>query len=61
MSWFGKPIAPGKRPLKVNMFAYLAAVHAFNAGARTCPACARIHPLADLGDIAWAATAAALR
>ena len=43
--------------------AYLAAVHAFNASdaARTCPSCARVHPRADLGDIAWAATAAALR
>jgi mannose-6-phosphate isomerase-like protein (cupin superfamily) len=40
---------------------YLAAVHAFNASARTCPSCQRIHPLAELGDIAWADTAAALR
>lgn len=41
--------------------AYLAAVTAFNASARTCPHCARVHPPADLGDIAWAETAAALR
>ena len=41
--------------------AYLAAVHAFNASARACPSCARVHPLAELGDIAWADTAAALR
>jgi len=41
--------------------AYLAAVHAFNASARTCPRCARVHPPAELGDIAWAATATAIR
>ena len=41
--------------------AYLAAVHAFNASARTCPSCSRVHPVAELGDIAWAETAAALR
>ena len=41
--------------------AYLAAVHAFNASARTCAACARVHPIVELGDIAWAETAAALR
>jgi len=41
--------------------AYLAAVHAFNASARACPSCARVHPVAELGDIAWADTAAALR
>jgi len=41
--------------------AYLAAVEAWNADAalRTC-ACGAIHPPADLGDIAWAQTAAAL-
>lgn len=40
---------------------YLAAVHAFNAGARRCPTCDRVHPPAELGDINWAATAAAVR
>lgn len=41
--------------------AYLAAVHAFNASTRICPRCARVHPPAELGDIAWATTAAAIR
>lgn len=41
--------------------AYLAAVHAFNASARTCAACGTVHPAAELGDIAWAETAKALR
>jgi mannose-6-phosphate isomerase-like protein (cupin superfamily) len=43
--------------------AYLAAVHAFNATAsvRTCASCGSVQPLADLGDIAWDQTAAALR
>jgi hypothetical protein len=41
--------------------AYLAAVLAFNASARVCPACAQVHPPAELGDIAWAETAAAIR
>jgi hypothetical protein len=49
-------IAPG-----IVQDAYLAAVHAFNASPRVCPSCARVHPVADLGDIAWAQTAAALR
>jgi hypothetical protein len=49
-------IAPG-----VVQDGYLAAVHAFNASSRSCPDCARVHPPADLGDIAWADTAAALR
>jgi hypothetical protein len=49
-------IAPG-----IVQDAYLAAVHAFNASARVCPSCARVHELAELGDIAWAETAAALR
>src|ERR1044071_7419189 len=42
-------IAPG-----VVQDAYLAAVVAFNASARVCPACAQVHPRAELGDIAWA-------
>jgi hypothetical protein len=49
-------IAPG-----VVQDAYLAAVNAFNASPRACPACARVHPAAELGDIAWAETAAAIR
>lgn len=49
-------IAPG-----VVQDGYLAAVQAFNAGARVCPACARVHPSAELGDIAWAKVAAAVR
>jgi hypothetical protein len=49
-------IAPG-----IVQGAYLDAVHAFNASSRTCPSCARVHPIAELGDIAWRETAAALR
>lgn len=49
-------IAPG-----IMQEGYLAAVHAFNASARTCPQCARVHPPAELGDIDWRATAAAIR
>ncbi len=41
--------------------AYLAAVQTFNASARTCASCGQVHPAAELGDIAWADTAAALR
>ena len=41
--------------------AYLAAVHAFNASGRGCPACGQIHPPAELGDIAWAEVAEAVR
>jgi 3-hydroxyanthranilate 3,4-dioxygenase len=33
--------------------AYLAAVQAFNAGGRCCPACGMEHPVVELGDIAW--------
>ena len=40
--------------------AYLAAVHAFNASARTCT-CGAVHPLVELGDTAWDRVAAALR
>jgi 3-hydroxyanthranilate 3,4-dioxygenase len=42
---------------------YWEAVQLFNADAalRTCPACAAVHPPAELGDIAWAEVAAALR
>ena len=49
-------IAPG-----IVQDAYLAAVHAFNASPRTCPRCAQLHPPAELGDIAWNATATAIR
>jgi 3-hydroxyanthranilate 3,4-dioxygenase len=49
-------IAPG-----IVQAAYLAAVETFNTSARTCAKCGRVHPPADLGDIAWAETAAALR
>lgn len=49
-------IAPG-----IVQDAYLAAVLAFNASARACSRCAAIHPQVDLGDIAWAAVAAAIR
>jgi 3-hydroxyanthranilate 3,4-dioxygenase len=48
-------IAPG-----IVQASYLAAVHTFNAHARACPRCDRVHPPAELGDIAWAATAAAI-
>ena len=42
---------------------YWEAVHLFNADTalRTCPGCAAVHPPVDLGDIAWADVAAALR
>jgi 3-hydroxyanthranilate 3,4-dioxygenase len=42
---------------------YWEAVRIFNADARlrTCATCAAVHPPADLGDIAWAEVAAALR
>jgi hypothetical protein len=49
-------IAPG-----IVQAAYLDAVHAFNASSRACPSCSRVHPPAELGDIAWAQTAEALR
>ena len=49
-------LAPG-----IMQEAYLAAVQSFNASERGCPACGRIHPPAELGDIDWAATAAAVR
>jgi hypothetical protein len=45
----------------IKQEAYLAAVHAFNASNRACPACARVHPMAELGDIAWDETVKALR
>lgn len=49
-------IAPG-----VVQDGYLAAVQAFNASPRGCPECGQIHPPAELGDIAWAAVADAVR
>jgi hypothetical protein len=49
-------LAPG-----IMQEAYLAAVQSFNASARRCTACGQIHPRAELGDIDWAATAAAVR
>jgi 3-hydroxyanthranilate 3,4-dioxygenase len=45
----------------IKQEAYLAAVHAFNASSRACPTCARVHPMAELGDIAWGDVVAALR
>lgn len=51
-----RDIAPG-----IAQDAYLAAVLAFNAGERRCPQCGQTHPPAELGDIAWAETAAAIR
>ena len=54
-------VASTEIPPGIVQAAYLAAVHAFNASARACPSCARVHPVAELGDIAWAETAAALR
>jgi mannose-6-phosphate isomerase-like protein (cupin superfamily) len=49
-------LAPG-----IMQEGYLAAVQTFNASARQCSACERVHPPAELGDIDWAATAAAVR
>lgn len=42
---------------------YLAAVQAFNGDAalRTCGGCGAVHPAVELGDVAWAEAAAALR
>jgi 3-hydroxyanthranilate 3,4-dioxygenase len=42
---------------------YWAAVQAFNGdeALRRCPACAAVHPPAELGDIAWPQVAAAIR
>ncbi len=42
---------------------YWRAVRAFNAepSARTCAGCGEVHPLAELGDIAWPEVAAALQ
>ena len=42
---------------------YLGAVEAFNAdeALRTCGSCGTLHPRVELGDIAWAEAAAALR
>lgn len=42
---------------------YWEAVQIFNGDSRlrTCPGCAAVHPPVDLGDIAWAEVAAALR
>jgi mannose-6-phosphate isomerase-like protein (cupin superfamily) len=42
---------------------YWRAVRTFNAepAARTCGSCGEVHPLADLGDVAWPEVAAALR
>ncbi len=47
----------------VHQEGYWEAVQLFNgdAGLRTCPGCAAVHPPVDLGDIAWPAVAAALR
>ena len=41
---------------------YLAAVRAFNddVALRTCAGCRAVHPIAELGDIAWAEVAAAI-
>ncbi len=42
---------------------YWSAVSAFNteASLRTCRGCGEVHPLADLGDVAWPEVAAARR
>jgi 3-hydroxyanthranilate 3,4-dioxygenase len=64
VAWYcdcGALVASSELPPGVMQEAYLAAVHAFNASTRACPACARVHPPAELGDIDWAATAAAVR
>ena len=64
VAWYcacGALVASTEIAAGVVQEAYLAAVHAFNASARTCPQCGRVHPLAELGDIAWAETAAAIR
>lgn len=39
---------------------YWAAVQAFNASPRTCARCGAVHPVAELGDVKWLETAAAL-
>ncbi|HEX7839754.1 MAG TPA: hypothetical protein VF469_19900 [Kofleriaceae bacterium] len=57
----GALVAKAEIAAAVVQDGYLAAVQAFNAGARACPTCARVHPPAELGDIAWAEVAAAVR
>jgi hypothetical protein len=64
VAWYcacGALVASTEIPPGVVQDGYLAAVLAFNAGERICPACGQVHPPAELGDIAWAETAAAIR
>lgn len=64
VAWYcacGALVASFELPPGIMQEGYLTAVRAFNAGARRCPTCDRVHPPAELGDINWAATAAAVR
>jgi hypothetical protein len=64
VAWYcacGALVASTEIPPGIAQEGYLAAVLAFNAGERGCPACGQVHPPAELGDIAWAKTAAAIR
>jgi hypothetical protein len=64
VAWFctcGELVDSIEIPAGIVQAAYLAAVDAFNASARTCASCGAVHPPAELGDTAWAQVAAALR
>lgn len=64
VAWFcacGELVQSIEIPAGIFQADYLAAVHAFNAGDRTCRRCGVVHPPADLGDTAWDQVAAALR
>ena len=64
VAWFctcGELVKSIEIPAGIFQADYLAAVHAFNAGDRTCTRCGVVHPPADLGDTAWDQDAAALR
>ena len=56
----GAIVSSTEIPAGIVQDAYLEAVRVFNASDRRC-ACGAIHPLVELGDIAWDRVAAALR
>ena len=64
VAWFctcGELVQSIEIPAGIVQAAYLAAVEAFNASARTCASCGAVHPPVELGDTAWDQVAAALR
>lgn len=64
VAWFCEPCGRAVREIAIEdpvfQRGYLAAVEAFNASDRACPACGAQHPIAALGDIAWDRVVAAL-